>query len=366
MLYTVTLNPTIDRTLVLDGKLIPGDVNRGNLVKVSAGGKGINCAEAACGMGTDAIAYCVVGKDNIDEFEKSTKGLSCHIRAELKNGVTRTCLKVYGQNGLTTEFNEKGSRLLGDEMKPFIARLIGDIKEEGKPSFILLSGSIPPGVESGVYASMIALFNKLGIPTMLDCDGEALKKGITASPYLVKPNLSELEEFCGVNFSDVSDIVRNIRRLAKEYNTRILVTIGGDGMVYADESVCYRVIVPSLTCSTTVGAGDTVLGVLAVALSKNLPIEKALQLAGAAACAKVVGEPGFFPKQSDALPYLSEVSVMKWEAEENISAYAEETEEAEEEIISEDSVDMDTEFDTEEISEAATDVNEDTNEEEFS
>ena len=61
MIYTVTLNPTIDRTLVLDGKLIPGDVNRGNLVKVSAGGKGINCAEAACGMGAEAVAYCVVG-----------------------------------------------------------------------------------------------------------------------------------------------------------------------------------------------------------------------------------------------------------------------------------------------------------------
>ena len=359
MLYTVTLNPTIDRTLVLDGKLIPGDVNRGNLVKVSAGGKGINCAEAACGMGAEAMAYCIVGKDNINEFENSTKELSCRIRAELKKGLTRTCLKVYGQNGLTTEFNEKGSRLLGDEMKPFIARLIGDIKEEGTPAFILLSGSIPPGVESGVYASMIALFNKLGIPTMLDCDGEALKKGIAASPYLVKPNLSELEEFLDTHFSDVADIVRTVRGLAEKYNTRILVTIGGDGMIYADKSVCYRVLVPNLACSTTVGAGDTVLGVLAVALSKGLPIDKALQLAAAAACAKVVGEPGFFPKQSDAMPYLSQISVMKWEEEENISAFAEDLAEENEEEI---------DFISEDVFEenADSDAEEETSEEEFS
>ncbi|MBE6637876.1 MAG: 1-phosphofructokinase family hexose kinase [Ruminococcaceae bacterium] len=349
MIYTVTLNPTIDRTLVLDGNLILGDVNRGNLTKVAAGGKGINCAQAACGMGSEAVAYCFIGKDNIEEFEKSTVGLNCDIRAEYKKGLTRTCLKVYANNGLTTEFNEYGSRLSAEEMKPFIARLIMDIQKEGKPEFIVLSGSVPPGVESGIYAGMIALFKKLGIPTMLDCDGETLRRGIESSPYLVKPNLSEFEAYCGGALQSIPEIIKNAKEVAQKYDTRLLVTIGGDGMIYADKEVCYRVTVPEVNCSTTVGAGDTVFGVLAAALSKGLSMEKSLQLAGAAACAKVVGQPGAFPVQSDVLPYLPKVSVMKWEEPET-----ELTEDVEKEEESDQTIDFEK---TEEKSEQTEETN---------
>ena len=310
MIYTVTLNPAIDRTLLLDGNLIPGDVNRATLKKVSAGGKGINCAEAAGSMGIPTAAYCIVGSDNVNEFQESTKGLSTHIRMLKRPGLTRTCIKMYGKNNLTTECNEKGDRISSKEMNNFLSMLMQDIQNEGKPEFILLSGSIPPGAESGLYADMAALFHRFGIRVMLDCDGEALEKGICAGVFLVKPNLSEFEAFCRRPLSTIEEIVEAAENAAKQYHTRILVTIGAQGMIYCDETSCYQVTVPSLTCKTTVGAGDTVLGVLAGGLARGLTMDKALQLAAAAACAKVTAEPGLFPRQSDVTPFLSQIEVV--------------------------------------------------------
>lgn len=309
MLYTVTLNPTIDRTILLDGNLTLGDVNRGNMYRVVAGGKGINCAEAAKGIGISAAAYTIIGKDNIEEFEKATKGLSAEIRAELKNGFTRTCIKVKGQNGLTTEINEKGCRISADEMRALISRILTDMKNEGKPSFVLLCGSVPPEVENGVYAGMIALIQKLGVPVMVDCDGSALKNALGAKPFLIKPNLSEFEALMGKTYENIIEMAKDAKKICLENNTAVLLTIGGDGMIYADQNNVYMVSVPTLPVSTTVGAGDTVLGVFAAALERHLPTDKALQLAAAAACAKVVGNPGDFPGQNQALPYLSQVSV---------------------------------------------------------
>lgn len=311
MIYTVTLNPTIDRSLSLSFNLIPGGLNRAMLQKVSAGGKGINCAEAASAMGVATAAYTVIGKDNIEEFEKSTVDLSSEVRAEMKNGITRTCIKLYNPGGMVTECNEYGSKLTESDMRALMTRILTDMRGEGNPSFLLLSGSIPPGVESGVYADMVALFKKLGVKVMLDCDGLALKKGIAASPYLVKPNLSELEELLEKPLPKLDDIVLAAKDLSLSYNTKVLVTLGGDGMVYADSEngKLLHVMVPDLAASTTVGAGDTVLGVFAACLEKGLEIEKSLQLAAAAACAKVKGAPGQFPNRKEAIPYLPQIFV---------------------------------------------------------
>ena len=310
MLYTVTLNPTIDRSLSLYGNLIPGDLNRATLSGVCAGGKGINCARAASGMGGKAIAYTLIGKDNVEEFEKSTNMLSLEIRAEMKSGVTRTCIKMHNLNGMVTECNESGSKISANEMRNLMTRLLSDMKEEGKPTFLLLCGSVPAGTESSVYADMIALFNKLGVLVMLDCEGEALKKGIASSPYLVKPNLSELEGLVGKNLSSIEEIAAAAKELSLSHNTKVLVTIGGDGMIYADKENVIKVMVPDLKVSTTVGAGDTVLGVLAVCLERGLDIEKSLQLAAAAACAKVTALPGQFPIKKEVISYLDKIETV--------------------------------------------------------
>ena len=309
MLYTVTLNPTIDRSLSLQGNLIPGDLNRATLSGVCAGGKGINCARAASGMGGKAVAYTLIGKDNVEEFEKSTQSLSLEIRAEMKSGVTRTCIKMHNSNGMVTECNESGSKISANEMRNLMSRLLSDMKEEGKPAFLLLCGSVPAGTENSVYADMIALFNKLGILVMLDCEGETLKKGIESSPYLVKPNLSELEGLVEKNLSSVEEIANTVKELSDRYNTKILVTIGADGMIYADKDRVLKVTVPDLKVSTTVGAGDTVLGVLAASLERGLDIEKSLQLAAAASCAKVTALPGQFPSKKEVMSYLDKIEV---------------------------------------------------------
>ena len=314
MLYTITLNPALDRSLQLDGVLSVGNMNRANLKNVVAGGKGLNCAEAAAVMGADVASYCVVGKENAIEFERAASAYTCKIRPCYKKGQTRTCLKVFDTDGTMTEINEKGTRMSGEELKDFLERLVSDIKIEGKPKFVLLSGSTPSGTEDGLYAAMIALFGKMGVPVMLDCDGESLKKGIAACPFLVKPNLAEFEAFMGYEFEDMAEIAETARVLAQKYRTRILVTMGADGMLYSDGEEILRVSIPSLPATAPVGAGDTVLGVLACGLSKGLSIEQALVLAAAASCAKVMMTPGAFPYQKDAAKYMSEITVTKWEA----------------------------------------------------
>lgn len=336
MLYTVTLNPTIDRSLTLSGNLIPGGLNRASLSGICAGGKGINCARAASSIGAATAAYTVIGRENISEFEKSTEQLSLEVRAEMKSGVTRTCVKLYNPNGMVTECNEGGSKLTASEMRDLMSRLLSDMKKEGKPSYIILSGSLPAGTESGVYADMIALFSKLGVPALLDCDGDALRKGIAARPYLVKPNLSELEELVGKELDSLSDIADAANALAKQYGTRVLATVGGDGMIYADGETVLQVKVPDLKVSTTVGAGDTVLGVFAACLERGLETEKALQLAAAAACAKVTSLPGKYPTKKEALAFLSEISVVPFALSKKTLEEAPEAEEEEsfEEILS--------------------------------
>ena len=254
---TVTLNPCIDKTYRFDRPIVTGEVNRPVSVTVTPGGKGINVAEALFELIRDDVEKGgKIGFDRVFPIffagGDSGRALSSMIESTdllriaefgcsnvvlpLPDGEqTRTCIKLMGSDGSVTEINELGARLDDGSLELLIGTLT-DMIQDGEKPVVLLCGSIPQGVETGVYNLLITLLKGCGITVVLDCSGEPLKEGIKASPDLIKPNLEELSYLAGRSLDYETEAVEFSKELFNSYGCEVLCTNGGKGAFFVGES----------------------------------------------------------------------------------------------------------------------------------
>ena len=287
MIITVTLNPAIDKTLEVDNCTI-GSINRVSSIKIDAGGKGINVSKVIKSLEGESIALGALA-GSTGEFIKSylddEKIKNDFIFAE---GETRTNIKIVDKvKNTNTDINEPGNSISEEDIKRIKEKVFNDIKEE---DILVLSGSVPQGVEKNIYEVWIKDAKQLGVKTILDADGELLKQGLLSGPYLIKPNIHELEKLFDVKINGVEEVISLCKSIF-DYGVNIIaVSLGSEGALFMNREKTIYAHGLKVEVKSTVGAGDSMVAALALALDKDYSFEKAVTLSVAAATAGVMTE----------------------------------------------------------------------------
>ena len=251
MIYTVTLNPALDRTLHVES-LAPGQSTRIRSEARFAGGKGIDVSRALREMGSDSVALGLVGGFDGKELEGRLllSGVACrftHIANE-----TRTNIIIQDEsNGTETALLARGPEVQPSELMDFLSVL----EKLPDMSFLIISGSLPPGLTPEVYSRMISIGNQRGAKVVLDTAGDALRQSIRAHPAVIKPNRFELAELAGKALPDIRAIAEYAAELHHMVET-VLVSLGADGILMTTRGQVVHARPPRVAVKSTVGAGD--------------------------------------------------------------------------------------------------------------
>ena len=251
MIYTVTLNPALDRTLYVESLQVQ-ESNRIQREERYSGGKGIDVSRALLEMGTPNVALGFVGGFDGKEFEGRLllDGVAC--RFTKIAGETRTNIIVQDESNHTeTALLARGPEVQPNELMDFIAM----VEELPDMEFLVVSGSLPLGLTPEVYCRIIDIGNDRGARTLLDTAGPALRNSLASHPSIIKPNRDELAELAGHELPDVAAIVAFCRSLNKTVET-ILVSLGRDGIVMVTSRQAVHARPPAVEVKNTVGAGD--------------------------------------------------------------------------------------------------------------
>lgn len=276
---TVTLNPAVDKTIYLK-ELNVGSLNRVEKTETYAGGKGINVAKLLRAFDVDVIATGFMagnqGKNLLELLDQ--EGLEHDF--VFTNGETRTNLKLMdGSTGLTTEINEKGFSVnVGDvdKLKQKMTFLLE------KAELLILSGSLPVGINPEIYKELIELSKNKGVKTILDADGEAFNFGIKALPFAIKPNIHELERFMGRGLNDLFSIKESAEQLVKKGIKSVIVSMGENGAIFASGEDVVKSTPFDIELVCSVAAGDSMVAAFAYALVNGFNRNKTVQFATAA------------------------------------------------------------------------------------
>jgi 1-phosphofructokinase/tagatose 6-phosphate kinase len=302
MIVTVTLNAAIDRTLLVPNFLL-GQRHRASIGFTSAGGKGINVARAARRLGVPVVSTGLAGGRNgtLLVEELTNEGiLNDFVRIR---GESRTSTAVLDPtSNVYTEINEWGPEVAEDELDVLREKLA--YLAQGA-DYVVFAGSLPRGVDPGIYTELVREGNRRGLMTVLDTEGEALRLGIEAEPYLVAPNLREAEALVGHEFVDGEDLAAGLDEIAELGARNVLITLGtGCYALFRQEraeEVRLRARAPRLEAVSTVGAGDTLLGGFIAARLTDRSYEDAVRNAVAAGAASVLeAGPGRFDAREAA------------------------------------------------------------------
>ncbi|MBQ9079614.1 MAG: hypothetical protein IJY27_00910 [Clostridia bacterium] len=272
--------------IYLDTPTRLGTLNRAAHTVINQGSKGANVAIMLKTLGADPHYFTFTGGElgALSESFTDRAGVRSHF-TKTECGV-RMNVKVIDIDGVCTELNECGGPVTSGELDAIISALKNDESE-----LVVMNGSLPQGVPTDVYECIIKHFSGTDTVTVLDCDGEAMKKGLRAHPTLIKPNRRELAGIVGACESELCGIysVLNAAKSVKaDYGCDVICTLDGDGSIYVGEHESYIVSAAPVVLQGFSGAGDTYLSAyIYKKYIQKCDTKTALAYASAAAGAKV-------------------------------------------------------------------------------
>lgn len=287
MIATVTLNPSLDKTVYVDA-LALDDTNRARRFRYDPGGKGLNVSRVLWELGEPSVLFGFLGGHTGSRVEKylTDEGLKCDFNWTANETRENLILTVEGADA-QTRISLPGPPIREDELHRLMRKIAARSREF---DYLVLSGSLPPGVPKDIYATLASEARLRGDKVVLDADGPALTAGLKARPYLVKPNRYELERLIGRELPDAEAIHRALDEL-KEQATYWIVSQGGGQLIAQGPEGRFEVSPPEVKARSSVGAGDSLVAGLLYRLSREAGLEDALRwgVACGAACAASVG-----------------------------------------------------------------------------
>ncbi|MGO4444334.1 1-phosphofructokinase family hexose kinase [Mycobacterium sp. 2YAF39] len=267
MIVTVTPNPSIDRTVTLATPLTRGAVHRVMSVTTEAGGKGVNVARALTLAGVDAVA--LLPASATDPMIGALHAAAVPFRCVATDGAVRTNLTITEHDGTTTKLNEPGAPLDASTVDELTRSVVAAAESA---SWVVLSGSLPPGMPDGWYAQIVEILATSPCRVAVDTSEGPLTALVgafgRAAPDLVKPNAEELAGVLGfsphaleaaVAQGDPEPVVAAASRLIDQGVGAVLATLGAAGAVLVDENGSWLATPPKIAPRSTVGAGDASL-----------------------------------------------------------------------------------------------------------
>ncbi len=286
MIYTVTLNPALDKTVEIPSLTIDS-VNRITAMRTDPGGKGINVSKVIHKLGGRSIAVGILGGDTGRIILSALEDAKLETRFRFVEGETRTNLKVIDPvNHTNTDINEPGIAVSEEILNDLLCDLL---KELVAGDIVVLSGSLPKGAPRDTYGTWVKACKGVGAKVILDADGDLLSAGIEASPYLIKPNEHELSGLLGRTLDTKEELAEAARDLMEKYGiAKVVVSMGGAGALYVTETETVYAEGMKVPVGSTVGAGDSVVASLAVAEESGMGLEEAVRLSTATGAANVM------------------------------------------------------------------------------
>ena len=307
MITTICMNPCFDKTVEV-GELKIGQVNRIGSARIDLGGKGINVARVAERLGLDVQCLGIMGKDGSEELTDLIEKEHLKHSFQLIPGHVRTNTKIVsGEGKSVTELNEPGTPLTEADLQRFTK-----MAEEATADsdMIVLTGSLPPGCPEATYRDLLKALK--GKKCILDTEGKELElatKG--AHPFLIKPNLREMEATLGIELRTmraIRDAALLFIRLGVQHS---VVSMGAMGAMYisADKTL----FAPALRVETksTVGAGDAMIGGMLLGYEIEKDMAKAFRYGIAAGAASVMTEGTQLIVRSDFDALLDQVRIQE-------------------------------------------------------
>ena len=273
MIYTLTLNPAIDREFTVN--TVEFDtVLQAIESQVDFGGKGFNVSRLLKSMGTPSTAIGFVGGRSGEQMRDGLRLLEITTDFVWISEETRTNISIVTQShDHYIKVNEKGP--LVDESKQ--RELLGKIESIARSGdWWVLAGSLPPGVPDSFYAQITEILNNRKAITILDTIGESLRLGCRAKPFLVKPNAEEachLTDLPVENTAQVELAATEIRKMGAQ---NVVISLGKKGALLQTSDGSWLVRSPKIKEKNPIGAGDSMVGGLVWALAQGHPLKESL------------------------------------------------------------------------------------------
>lgn len=304
MITTICLNPALDRTVTVD-TLVPGQVNRIRSSRTDVGGKGVNVAVVCRRLGLEAQVIGCAGVDGAGKLRKAAADEDVAYAFNTVEGAVRINTKIVALDGSgVTELNEPGPVLTAEDLDLFFDLAVEKTRQS---DYVVVTGSLPPGCPGNTYRSLIEALAP--VPCILDVSGEALREGVKAKPFLIKPNHHELAAAVGRELHTLEEIRAAAQTFVDAGVKHVVVSLGKDGALYVGQDGAFHAPEIPVEVHSTVGAGDSLVGGMLYGLIRHGNLREALRAGCAAGTASVMTEGTQLIVPSDFLRLLSQVQI---------------------------------------------------------
>jgi len=308
MIKTLTLNPALDKTIIVESFRLD-QLNRIKKVHKDAGGKGINVSKMLMQLDQQSTAAGFLGGAAGDYIKSEVEKLGIKTNFFKTAEETRTNTKMVDSiNNTFTDLNESGAQITESNIEELTEGLFADLKRD---DILVLAGSIPAGVENDIYFKLIKAAKQRGVKTILDADGPLFREGIKAAPTLIKPNELELGLHFKEKFKDLKTMIRKAESLLETGIEMIMLSLGKEGAVFITAAEKYKIEPLKLNVKSTVGAGDAMVAGLAYGMENNLGLEEILKTAAACSSATLLRDGTKMGSREDVERLKKEIQISK-------------------------------------------------------
>ena len=274
MIFTVTLNPAVDRELTVDS-IAFDTVLRASDWQVDCGGKGFNVARMLKSLGVASTALGFAAGKTGELLDNRLQALGIDTDFTWVEGETRTNVSIISsENGRYVKVNEPGPNIA----EKHLVRLKEKIQARTRSGdWWVLAGSLPPGVPAEFYGEIIEIIHKASAKVFLDTSSEALRRSCGAGPLLVKPNAEEAHELTGLPVNDTREIAEAGAAIRKLGPANVIVSLGKDGALLVNGRDVWSAASPEIIEKNPIGAGDSMVAGMVWGLSEGADLSEALR-----------------------------------------------------------------------------------------
>ena len=308
MIITVTLNPALDKTVILPGFAV-NTVNRVSATRLDPGGKGINVSKVVKALGGKTLVLGILGGAAGGFIQAAIDEMSLPNDMVLTKEITRTNIKIIDPLLQTnTDINEAGSPVSEATLETVWHKLTHAVQPGDT---VVFAGKNPPGMPDERLADWITRLHGKNVFSCVDTVGEPMRLAIDAKPDIIKPNREELSELMGRRLTTDGEVKEAAQELVRRGVGLVAASLGSEGAIFVTQNQALRAYAPKVPIVSTVGAGDAMVGGMLLGLQKSGDMAQAFRYGIAAGAASVMTEGTQLIHPEDFERLVSQVKVQE-------------------------------------------------------